>query len=921
MARDLADELLQAQVKARLFGGDRGVRLGRLVILERLGSGAMGAVYAAYDPRLDRRVAVKVLHAADPDAAARALQEARALARLAHRNVIAIHDAGDEDGVVHIVMELATGTPLRAWITRARTWREVVRVIRDAAAGLAAAHRAGVVHRDVKPDNIIVGDDATRIVDFGLAQTDEPDHDGAGTAVYMAPEVLAGAPATAASDQFSFGVTMYEALYGERPYAGATRDELREAALQAASARPGQPVRSLASQTLASAATEPDANRTLASDGASPVIGGGPRGPATQPPGWVHAIVRRMLAADPGKRFAAMDDVVRALARDRRRVRVVAIAAGALVAGAIGGAVLHRAHEAGGPHCETDRARAAWTDARTRRIASALGDAPWSAAAVGALAAHATRWEAAYRAVCEATRVRGEQSDRLLELRMRCLDRALARFDALAGALEATLEAGPRAEAAGAIAQLPPPDACRTLTDAAELALPADPAQRARVLAAEHAVDDAWAQYALGRYARAREVVAALAPAVADLPADGLHATLALLAATIEARVGEPAAARARLLDALARTAKARAPELEHAVWMRLLRHELFAGEPARALAWEPFARAAALRAGLDGAELDGVLGEALREAGELARAREHLARALASRDPLRADQRAIVEMNLGAVELAAGHPARAEAAFSRALELARAQLGDGHPSLALYRDKLAEADRARGRIAEALAHHDASIALRTAAYGTADRAVATARFHRAETLLEAGELARATADVDAARAIRARVYGDASPRLGELEALRGDLALAAGDPATARTLYARAAALDPRLELAARRLAAGEPAPAEVPVAPFTVARAPLLAAVTARAAEPAAFARQIHAAWLAADADDPSLALAAADALRAAGLPADAAPLYRRALAALADEPSRMRLHALRALADPAAEALARRMPALRE
>src|SRR5262245_6473524 len=161
--RDLIDELLQAKVKTQLFGGDHSPKLGRLVLVERIGAGAMGTVFAAYDPRLDRKVAVKVLRASDD--AARVLSEARALARLAHPNVVTVYDAEERDGLVYIVMELARGVPLRARLA-GRNWREVVRVMREAGAGIAAAHAAGLLHRDIKPDNILVGEDRTRVVDF-----------------------------------------------------------------------------------------------------------------------------------------------------------------------------------------------------------------------------------------------------------------------------------------------------------------------------------------------------------------------------------------------------------------------------------------------------------------------------------------------------------------------------------------------------------------------------------------------------------------------------------------------------------------------------------------------------------------------------------------------------------------------------------
>ena len=852
MPRDLADELLQAKVKTRLFGGDRAPRLGRLVILDRIGSGAMGAVYAAYDPRLDRRVAVKVLHAADAEANARSLREARALGKLSHPNVIAIHDAGEENGAVHIVMELATGTPLRAWMAKPRTAREVVRVMRDVARGLAAAHRAGIVHRDVKPDNIIVGDDTTRLIDFGLAAADG-DRDGAGTPSYLAPEVLAGRPATAASDQFSFGVTLYEALHGDRPHAGATRDELHASANTAAAAR-------------------------------------------MTAPSWLAAIVKRTLAADPTQRFPTMDDVVVALGRDRRRTRVIAaVSAGALVIGAVGGALIVRTDDS---LCDGN-GRVMWDRAR---VASALGAAPWVEPAVSSLAAIERDWRTTYHRVCSATRVDGAQSDRLLELRMRCLDRALERFTALTAALAGPLDERARIAAPAAIAELPSPSACAALVDDAELALPAKPADRERVRAAEQALDRAWTAYALARYDDARTRAHAVDSATAELDAPALRAQIAVLAASVEARIGAPDVARARLHAALALTARARAHALEHAVWMRLLRHELFAGNPARVVEWERFARAAALRAGLDGAELDGIVGEAHRDSGDLVRAREALARALASRDPLRPDQLAIVEMNAGAVELALGQSFLARSAFERALAHATRQLGDGHPSLALYRDKLAAADRARGRITAALAHHDASIALRTAAYGARDRSVATARFHRGQTLLAAGDFERARADLEAARALRAQHYGAHSPRLAELDVALGDLELARGNRPHARELYTRAATLDPRLDLAARTA----PDDAEVSVTPLTLDRAPILADRLRRLppATARAYARQIYDAWRAARTDDPTLTIAAADAMTLVDTRI-AAELYGKALSALAPEPSRLRAHAERALA----------------
>jgi eukaryotic-like serine/threonine-protein kinase len=749
--RDLADELLRAKVKARLFGGQHAPKLGRLLVHDRIGAGAMGTVYAAYDPQLDREVAVKVLHAADADANARVLREARALGKLAHPNVVAVHDAAEDDSVVYVVMELVRGTPLRAWIGGEHGWREVVRVLREAAAGIAAAHRAGLVHRDIKPDNVLIGEDRARVVDFGLAG----EADG-GTPSYTAPEVLAGGPATPASDQFSFGVMLYEALHGQRPYGGATKAELRANALAVS-------------------------------------VGG--------QPAWLAAIVRRTLAPAPGERFPSMDAVVAALGRDpTRRRRLAAVAAGALVLGGVAGALAFRRGETD-PCGSVRAARRAevWNVDVASRVRARLADAPWASTTVGALDRSAGAWEASARRVCEATRVHGAQSDRLLELRMRCLDRGLDRLGALAGALTQPLDRAARAEATSAVAELPDPTTCETVTDAGELALPVEPARRARAIGAERGVDRAWAAFALGRYRDARAQATALEATTRDLD-DPVRAQVVAVLGSTEARIGAPAHALEVLQRALALAAAAHAAELELSIWATLLRLELFAGAPARAIEWSPFAHAAARRAGRDGAELDGILAEAERDAGQLAAAREHVTRALASHDPLRPEQRAILELNLGSIDLAADNPERAAAAFQRGYAATRASLGDGHPTLALFLDKLAETNRRRGKLREALAAHEQSIALRRAAFGDTDRAVATALFHRAETLLAANELARATADLDTARAIRATLFGERSPRLGEIDLVRAAVAAAAGRTAEAEQLRAQALALDPRL-------------------------------------------------------------------------------------------------------------------------
>jgi serine/threonine protein kinase len=231
-------------------------RVGRYAVRRRLGEGAMGRVYLAWDPTLDRTIALKLLRtsAADPALEARLLREAKAMGRLArHPEIVAVYDAGRHEEQLFIAMEFLDGGTLRAWLEDgSRAWPEIVALFQRAGRGLAHAHAAGIVHRDFKPDNVLVGRDGrVCVTDFGLARVsrdvdglpppteaaDGPPVDASltrtgtlvGTPAYMAPEQLEGGSADVASDVFSFCVALYEALYGERPFHGTTLAQLRVA--------------------------------------------------------------------------------------------------------------------------------------------------------------------------------------------------------------------------------------------------------------------------------------------------------------------------------------------------------------------------------------------------------------------------------------------------------------------------------------------------------------------------------------------------------------------------------------------------------------------------------------------------------------------------------------------------------------------
>jgi serine/threonine protein kinase len=236
-----------------------GDRVGRYLVLSALGSGGMGVVFSAYDPQLDRKVALKLLRSGiqlnTKDARSRLRREAQAIAQLSHPNVVGVYDVGTtDDGDLYIAMEFVEGDTLTTWLKRwPRTWREIIEVFLQAARGLEAAHSVGLLHRDFKPDNVLVGGDGrVRVTDFGLARSliatiTEESGRGAtpvlpaalsspltatgtvlGTPRYMPPEQLTGPNIDARSDQFSFCVALHEALYGVHPLPGSTSVSMLE---------------------------------------------------------------------------------------------------------------------------------------------------------------------------------------------------------------------------------------------------------------------------------------------------------------------------------------------------------------------------------------------------------------------------------------------------------------------------------------------------------------------------------------------------------------------------------------------------------------------------------------------------------------------------------------------------------------------
>tara|TARA_R110002096_G_scaffold77896_8_gene183401 strand:- start:38653 stop:41718 length:3066 start_codon:yes stop_codon:yes gene_type:complete len=418
--------------------------LGRYVVLDIVGQGAMGIVYQAYDPKLDRKVAIKLLHRdrgsgkprLGPSRDDRFLREAKAMARLVHPNVVAVHDTGVADDQVFVAMEFVDGLNLRQWLagTPKRGTDEITDAFMQAGAGLAAAHDAGIVHRDFKPDNVFVSKDgAVKVGDFGLVtfgSIDEKNSDGdggqrfargssespigesgdasttltqtgtrLGTALYMSPEQFDAEPVGPASDQFSFCVAFYEALYGVSPFAGHTGKEIRDA-------------------IEAERISEPKDIREV--------------------PKQVHRAIVSGLARIPSARHGSMHELLAALEPDvsRANSRWYLGAAVAALCGALA-LVVFAPWRGAAALCSApnEELEGVWDDAKRTRLQQAFASNPNPNALEAfervslAFDGYSEDWLATRVQTCEATRIDGHQSANLMDLRVHCLQRRLAGFN------------------------------------------------------------------------------------------------------------------------------------------------------------------------------------------------------------------------------------------------------------------------------------------------------------------------------------------------------------------------------------------------------------------------------------------------------------------------------------------------------------
>jgi tetratricopeptide (TPR) repeat protein len=818
-----------------------GTAVGRFVVRGRLGAGAMGVVYAADDCELDRRVALKFLRDPGQRRAQRRLQrEAQALARLSHPNVIGVHDIGSFHGDLFLALEHTGGRTLRDWMAESpRDWREIAEVFRRAGDGLAAAHAVGIIHRDFKPDNVLIDDAGqVRVGDFGLAMIGSetgvdagPPSAGdgpapaaltatgvvLGTPAYMAPEQLAGrGPIDARADQFSFCVAFHEGLHGRRPFDGDSVGEL---------------TRSIQAGAIAPAPVD--------------------RGV----PAWLDRVVRRGLAFDPAARHPSMAALLAELAHDRgrRRRRVVAVAvAAALIGGGVAaGAIVGRPADAGAV-CEgaADRLAGVWDPARKRALhdafrATGSPDAEVQFAAMERrLDDFAVGWAAMHADSCEATHVRGEQSLDLLDRRTACLDRRLMETGALVDEfLRVDSETVERATAASR--QIGGLASCADRTALLEEVQPLDRAGRAARAAKLGA---ARATLEAGRWAEAlprlREVVDE-----ARRSNDRAIEAAALVDVARAEREAHPSSGRSdaaadTIYRALAAADAAGARETAVQAWIQIMILETDAERYEDALRGAQVARAALDQIAVPPAlevDLASQTADALIRLGRFDEARAQLETVLARvRRHQPPDRLLVAELltAIGGAELGLKRRERALELYRQAEKDLEATLGPLHPStidlvnnqaaVLIELDRLDEAEttllrglaqvaRANGtasqqaallhynlgslydgreRPRDALAQFEAARAIHEARYGPRDRETAYLRLLVAAELSSLGRSAEALAMSDeAARTFLAAETGDPAARADTLQIL-GEIRRECGRPAEAIEPLEQAAAL-----------------------------------------------------------------------------------------------------------------------------
>jgi tetratricopeptide (TPR) repeat protein/tRNA A-37 threonylcarbamoyl transferase component Bud32 len=739
----------------------KGDTVDRYVVLERLGAGGMGEVLAAWDPALDRKVALKLLKAEHQNSAIadelrlRLMREAQALARMTHPNVVTVHDVGIVEGQVYLAMEFVEGQTLTKWLTeKPRTWREILEIFLDAGEGLAAAHEAGVTHRDFKPDNVVVSRHGrARVMDFGLAyehgqraaeaETPLPTAETPtgsmrrritlpgimlGTPAYMSPEALYGKPTDPRSDAFSFAIALFEALYGVRPFEG---------------------------ETAPAVAAEMQLNRVR------------PPPRKTQVPRRIHELLLKALRANPDERFQTLRALLVQLGRRkssrRRQVVTVAVAVLATLSLVVVAALARREAQ----RCAGFGQRLAgmWDEGtrdEAKRAFLASGR-PWASTAWSEterlMDGWGRRWVDRRREACEAA---DGQADEQVGQRIVCLSRRLADFDATARVLR-TADGEVVERAVSLAAALPDLQSCER-TEGLPVAAQEQGSARAE-LAGVKALLEA------GKVKEARGLSERLLDNSGATEASGVLAEATWLSARLSAAELDYAKADQLAEDAILLAQQHGDDELLARAWVDRVGFAAFGqGALTDAERWARYARVAVTRCGAP-RELEASLAnnEAVlrNRQGRTAEALSLHQKALALREAVsgpRSPLAARSHNNVGIALRALGRAGDAVTSFRAALEIEEAVLAADHPAVADTLNNLANALNDDGKTTEAIAALERSLRIRESAFGPDSPKVAQSLSNLGAVYLDQHRPADALPLLTRALAIKEQSAGKDSP-------------------------------------------------------------------------------------------------------------------------------------------------------------
>ena len=763
-------------VVTRLEIGDQ---LGRYVVLAHLGRGGMGYVVAAYDPELDRKVALKLLKSdrATATAKQRLRREAQALARLNHTNVITIYEVGTHQAQTFLAMEYVRGMTLRDWLHADRPTCDAIRArFVEAGRGLAAAHGAGLIHRDFKPDNVMLGDDGrVRVMDFGLARRKAEEFDASleppspksessvptgwgsskltatgaclGTRGYIAPEVSAGGTIDWRVDQFAFCVALFEAVHGHRPYRGGPKAILA------------------------------DLEDSRAAQGTR----------LAQVPAWLTRAVVRGLEPDPEQRYPSMDALLEALERrpGRRRRAEVGVA---IVAAATVGVLAGTAWSGTEPRSVSDAVcdgmdqhlAGIWDAERRSEVQAALeatevvyASETWTRVEQG-LDDYTTDWVNSRVQACQATQ-NGEQSGALLDLRVACLDQRMRHVEALVNVL-ATADAKVVERASRSVIELPGLGRCAD-AEALQAASPppSDPTLAQRVAELDQQLVRAQVLDTAGKYTEASTIADAVEQEAESLGYAPLVIRARLRQGRLASTTGDYARAEALFeqvyAEALSLLMTEEAAEAARKL-MFVVGYKLSRSDEGHRWAKDAGPLTQATGTAFERGAYLSSLATLVSSGGDYETARTYQEQALALHESgLGPDHPAVATtlQNLGIMERHLGHHARAQAHLDRALQIIQMHFGPRHPRVVSALISLGGTTMQQRRIPEARDYFERALAIQEATLGPEH--LAAGNLHTNLGIIDAGvgDYERANARYARGLQIVEASVGPEHPRVGKV--------------------------------------------------------------------------------------------------------------------------------------------------------